>query len=225
MIKFLEEQLVSFKTKKYYSWDYELETDKIIELIQMNNKDVYSFIFDKGTKATNIFKRKFNKNEYVESVREDESKELVMLKFVDWIATFFGKLLRSYANSFKMDTKSEKELALNTVADLERTWFDISENQFELIKLIGGMITNKKILFLQGSLADNSRGLSNYFEYISEYENYEEFRKVDLYKHEQKNNFRLNFLWEKFYFKNNILFDTKYTTDGVTTEYVRNRRY
>ncbi|RHH71352.1 MULTISPECIES: hypothetical protein [Vagococcus] len=215
----IDESFVSFNTKNYYSWDYELETDLILNKIENDTRNNYSFIFDEGTKASKILKSKLDKQNV--QVIESDSKKDTMIRFVDWMATFFGKLSRSYSNSMKMDIKNDRIISLNTVADIESNWFDLDEIQFSLIKLIGKLIKNKNIIFLQGVLADNSIGLKNYIEYISSYKSYNEFNQKDLYVRGKENNERLGQNWKDYYLDKNILFAEEETTSGMTTEFFK----
>ncbi|MDY3706648.1 hypothetical protein [Vagococcus lutrae] len=222
LVKLIDELFVSFSPRKYYSWDYELETDLILNKIQEDTQNTYSFIFDGGTKVSKVLMRKLdNHNQNVE-VSDSDSKEDTMIRFVDWMATFFGKLFRSYSNSMKMDIKNDREIALSTVSDIERSWFHLNEIQFSLLELIGSLIKNKNIIFLQGVLADNSIGLKNYIEYVSTYNSYNEFIQKDLYIHGKENNIRLQETWQDYYLEKKIYFSKNEMSMGITNEYIKN---
>lgn len=222
LVKLIDELFVSFNPKKYYSWDYELETDLILRKMEEDTRNNYSFVFDGGTKVSKVLMRKLDNNNQKVEVSDSDSKEDTMIRFVDWMATFFGKLFRSYSNSMKMDIKNDRDVALSTVADIERSWFDLDEIQFSLLKLIGKLIKNKNILFLQGVLADNSIGLKNYIEYVSKYNSYNEFNQKDLYVHGEENNIRLEESWQDYYLDKNIYFSKGETPKGIVNEYVKN---
>lgn len=221
LVKLIDELLVTFSPREYYSWDYELETDVILEKMKKDSQNNYSFIFDGGTKVAKVLERKLDKGTQKIEVSDSDSKESTMIRFVDWMATFFGKLFRSYSNSMKMDIKNDRDVALRTVANIERSWFDLDEIQFSLLKLIGMLIKNQNIIFLQGVLADNSIGLKNYIEYVSSYSTYNDFKKKDLYAHGKSNSIRLQNSWQDYYISKNIFFAKGDETEGLLTEFVK----
>lgn len=223
MGKMIEQQFISFNAKESYSWNYNLETNLMIEYLDNQNiSKKYNIVFDKGTKATKVFKEKVKGNKSIGIVKDSDSKEDEILRFVDWMATFFGKLLRSYSNSMKINRRENEEIALGTVADLERDWFNLSKLQYELIQKMDKLFKSNAISFLSGVLADNSLGLLNYFDYVGSFESYEQFNRIELYRHGQRNNYNLNSVWQEYYKQRNILFDSNDTTKGITSEFYRN---
>lgn len=89
MGKMIEQQFISFNAKESYSWNYNLETNLMIEYLDnQKNSKKYNIVFDKGTKATKVFKEKVKGNKSIGIVKDSDSKEDEILRFVDWMATF-----------------------------------------------------------------------------------------------------------------------------------------
>lgn len=137
LIDFMKKRFVDFTAKPYYSWNYSLESEIFLKKFKLTDSETtYSFKFDGGTKFKKIFEGKLKEMGNESIVQEGDSQSETMLRVVDWLATFFGKLLRSYSNSFKMDKQEDKQIVLNTVHEIKDEWFDLTEEQFILFKVI-----------------------------------------------------------------------------------------
>ena len=200
--------IVKFNTKATYKWDYTFESNAIIDIVEKvyRNKKIISF--DKGTKVSTVFKELLvSKNITSIEVTEDlDSKEDIFIRLSDYFATFFGKLSRSYSNSFKLKDFETGKKNYSTVESIPQSWFELDETQFYLAKRIGELINKGSIFLLHGILADTPIGLKNYFQFISDFKEFSDFQAVDNVKLSQLNNQRLSETWYTSYSEQGVFF-------------------
>lgn len=200
--------IVKFNTKATYKWDYTFESNAIIDIVEKvyRNKKIISF--DKGTKVSTVFKELLvSKNITSIEVTEDlDSKEDIFIRLSDYFATFFGKLSRSYSNSFKLKDFETGKKNYSTVESIPQSWFELDETQFYLAKRIGELINKGSIFLLHGILADTPIGLKNYFQFISDFKDFSDYQAVDNVKLSQLNNQRLSETWYTSYSEQGVFF-------------------
>lgn len=132
----IDNSIVKFNTKGSYKWDYNFESNAIINILEQIHKEKITISFDKGTRVSAVFKEQLiSRNiENIEVTPDKESKEDVFIRLSDYFATFFGKLSRSYSNSFKLIDLKTGEKNYSTVETIPESWFDLTEIQFHLAK-------------------------------------------------------------------------------------------
>lgn len=200
--------IVKFNTKATYKWDYTFESNAIIDIVEKVYKNKKIISFDKGTKVSTVFKELLvSKNITSIEVTEDlDSKEDIFIRLSDYFATFFGKLSRSYSNSFKLKDFETGKKNYSTVESIPQSWFELDETQFYLAKRIGELINKGSIFLLHGILADTPIGLKNYFQFISDFKDFSDYQAVDNVKLSQLNNQRLSETWYTSYSEQGVFF-------------------
>ena len=212
--------IVKFNTKATYKWDYTFESNAIIDIVEKVNKNKKIISFDKGTKVSTVFKELLvSKNIKNIEVTEDlDSKEDIFIRLSDYFATFFGKLSRSYSNSFKLKDFETGKKNYSTVESIPQSWFELDETQFYLAKRIGELINNGSIFLLHGILADTPIGLKNYFQFISDFKEFSDYQAEDILTLSQLNNQRLSETWYTSYSEQGIIFSPDDATYGALSE-------
>ena len=212
--------IVKFNTKATYKWDYTFESNAIIDIVEEVYKNKKIISFDKGTKVSTVFKELLvSKNITSIEVTEDlDSKEDIFIRLSDYFATFFGKLSRSYSNSFKLKDFETGKKNYSTVESIPQSWFEVDETQFYLAKRIGELINKGSVILLHGILADTPIVLKNYFQFISDFKEFSDYQAVDNVKLSQLNNQRLSETWNTSYSKQGIFFSPYDATYGALSE-------
>lgn len=212
--------IVRFNTKATYKWDYTFESNVIIDIVEKVYKNKKIISFDKGTKVSTIFKELLvSKNITSIEVTEDlDSKEDIFIRLSDYFATFFGKLSRSYSNSFKLKDFETGKKNYSTVESIPQSWFELNETQFYLAKRIGELINNGSIFLLHGILADTPVGLKNYFQFIADFKEFSDYQAEDILTLSQFNNKRLSETWYTSYSEQGIIFSPDDATYGALSE-------
>lgn len=215
--------IVKFNTKATYKWDYTFESNVIIDIVEKVYKNKKIISFDKGTKVSTVFKELLvSKNITSIEVTEDlDSKEDIFIRLSDYFATFFGKLSRSYSNSFKLKDFETGKKNYSTVESIPQSWFELDETQFYLAKRIGELINNGSIFLLHGFLADTPIGLKNYFQFIAGFKEFSDYQAVDILTLSQFNNQRLSETWYTSYSEQGIIFSPDDATYGALSENFR----
>ena len=215
--------IVKFNTKATYKWDYTFESNVIIDIVEKVYKNKKIISFDKGTKVSTVFKELLvSKNITSIEVTEDlDSKEDIFIRLSDYFATFFGKLSRSYSNSFKLKDFETGKKNYSTVESIPQSWFELDETQFYLAKRIGELINNGSIFLLHGILADTPIGLKNYFQFIADFKEFSDYQAVDILTLSQSNNQRLSETWYTSYSEQGIIFSPDDATYGALSENFR----
>ena len=215
--------IVRFNTKATYKWDYTFESNVIIDIVEKVYKNKKIISFDKGTKVSTVFKELLvSKNITSIEVTEDlDSKEDIFIRLSDYFATFFGKLSRSYSNSFKLKDFETGKKNYSTVESIPQSWFELDETQFYLAKRIGELINNGSIFLLHGFLADTPIGLKNYFQFIAGFKEFSDYQAVDILTLSQFNNQRLSETWYTSYSEQGIIFSPDDATYGALSENFR----
>lgn len=200
--------IVKFNTKATYKWDYTFESNAIIDIVEKVYKNKKIISFDKGTKVSTVFKELLvSKNITSIEVTEDlDSKEDIFIRLSDYFATFFGKLSRSYSNSFKLKDFETGKKNYSTVESIPQSWFELDGTQFYLAKRIGELVNKGSIFLLHGILADTPIGLKNYFQFISDFKDFSDYQAVDNVKLSQLNNQRLSETWYTSYSEQGVFF-------------------
>lgn len=216
----IDNGIVKFNTKGSYKWDYTFESNAIINVLEQIHKEKITISFDKGTRVSAVFKEQLiSRNiENIEVTPDKESKEDVFIRLSDYFATFFGKLSRSYSNSFKLIDLKTGEKNYSTVETIPESWFDLTEIQFYLAKKIGDLIKKDSIIFLYGFLADTPIGLKNYFQFIADFKEFSDYQAVDILTLSQSNNHRLSETWYINYLEQGIFFSPYDATYGALSE-------
>ena len=212
--------IVRFNTKATYKWDYTLESNVIIDIVEKVYKNKKIISFDKGTKVSTVFKELLvSKNITSIEVTEDlDSKEDILMRLSDYFATFFGKLSRSYSNSFKLKDFETGQKNYSTVESIPQSWFELNGTQFYLAKRIGELINNGSIFLLHGILADTPVGLKNYFQFIADFKEFSDYQAEDILTLSQFNNQRLSETWYTSYSEQGIIFSPDDATYGALSE-------
>jgi hypothetical protein len=212
--------IVRFNTKATYKWDYTFESNVIIDIVEKVYKNKKIISFDKGTKVSTVFKELLvSKNITSIEVTEDlDSKEDIFIRLSDYFATFFGKLSRSYSNSFKLKDFETGKKNYSTVESIPQSWFELNETQFYLAKRIGELINNGSIFLLHGILADTPVGLKNYFQFIADFKEFSDYEAEDILTLSQFNNQRLSETWYTSYSEQGIIFLPDDATYGALSE-------
>ena len=212
--------IVKFNTKATYKWDYTFESNVIIDIVEKVYKNKKIISFDKGTKVSTVFKELLvSKNITSIEVTEDlDSKEDIFIRLSDYFATFFGKLSRSYSNSFKLKDFETGKKNYSTVESIPQSWFELGETQFYLAKRTGELINKGSVILLHGILADTPIGLKNYFQFISDFKEFSDYQAVDKVKLSQLNNQRLSETWYTSYSEQGIFFSPDDATYGALSE-------
>lgn len=212
--------IVRFNTKATYKWDYTLESNVIIDIVEKVYKNKKIISFDKGTKVSTVFKELLvSKNITSIEVTEDlDSKEDIFIRLSDYFATFFGKLSRSYSNSFKLKDFETGQKNYSTVESIPQSWFELNGTQFYLAKRIGELINNGSIFLLHGILADTPVGLKNYFQFIADFKEFSDYQAEDILTLSQFNNQRLSETWYTSYSEQGIIFSPDDATYGALSE-------
>ena len=215
--------IVKFNTKATYKWDYTFESNVIIDIVEKVYKNKKIISFDKGTKVSTVFKELLvSKNITSIEVTEDlDSKEDIFIRLSDYFTTFFGKLSRSYSNSFKLKDFETGKKNYSTVESIPQSWFELDETQFYLAKRIGELINNGSIFLLHGFLADTPIGLKNYFQFIAGFKEFSDYQAVDILTLSQFNNQRLSETWYTSYSEQGIIFSPDDATYGALSENFR----
>lgn len=215
--------IVKFNTKATYKWDYTFESNAIIDIVEKVYKNKKIISFDKGTKVSTVFKELLvSKNITSIEVTEDlDSKEDIFIRLSDYFATFFGKLSRSYSNSFKLKDFETGKKNYSTVESIPQSWFELDETQFYLAKRIGELINKGSIFLLHGFLADTPIGLKNYFQFIADFKEFSDYQKVDILTLSKSNNQRLSETWYTSYSEQGIIFSPDDATYGALSENFR----
>lgn len=212
--------IVRFNTKATYKWDYTFESNVIIDIVEKVYKNKKIISFDKGTKVSTVFKELLvSKNITSIEVTEDlDSKEDIFIRLSDYFATFFGKLSRSYSNSFKLKDFETGQKNYSTVESIPQSWFELNGTQFYLAKRIGELINNGSIFLLHGILADTPVGLKNYFQFIADFKEFSDYQAEDILTLSQFNNQRLSETWYTSYSEQGIIFSPDDATYGALSE-------
>lgn len=212
--------IARFNTKATYKWDYTFESNVIIDIVEKVYKNKKIISFDKGTKVSTVFKELLvSKNITSIEVTEDlDSKEDIFIRLSDYFATFFGKLSRSYSNSFKLKDFETGKKNYSTVESIPQSWFELNETQFYLAKRIGELINNGSIFLLHGILADTPVGLKNYFQFIADFKEFSDYQAEDILTLSQFNNQRLSETWYTSYSEQGIIFSPDDATYGALSE-------
>ena len=216
----IDNSIVKFNTKATYKWDYTFESNAIIDIVEKVYKNKKIISFDKGTKVSTVFKELLvSKNITSIEVTEDlDSKVDIFIRLSDYFATFFGKLSRSYSNSFKLKDFETGKKNYSTVESIPQSWFELGETQFYLAKRIGELINKGSVILLHGILADTPIGLKNYFQFISDFKEFSDYQAVDKVKLSQLNNQRLSETWYTSYSEQGIFFSPDDATYGALSE-------
>lgn len=216
----IDDGIVSFNTKGSYKWDYTFESKVFLDLMNQDDNRRITISFDKGTRVSEVFKEQLiSRNiENIEVTEDIESKEDIFIRFSDYFATFFGKLSRSYSNSFKLKDFETGKKNYSTVESIPQSWFELDETQFYLAKRIGELINKGSVFLLHGILADTPIGLKNYFQFISDFKEFSDYQAVDNVKLSQLNNQRLSETWNTSYSKQGIFFSPYDATYGALSE-------
>ena len=216
----IDNGIVKFNTKGSYKWDYNFESNAIIDVLERIHKEKVTISFDKGTRVSAVFKEQLiSRNiEDIEVTEDIDSKEDIFIRLSDYFATFFGKLSRSYSNSFKLTDFETGKKNYSTVESIPQSWFELDETQFYLAKRIGELINKGSVILLHGILADTPIGLKNYFQFISDFKEFSDYQAVDNVKFSQLNNQRLSETWNTSYSKQGIFFSPYDATYGALSE-------
>ena len=216
----IDDGIISFNTRGSYKWDYTFESKVFLDLMNQDDNRKITISFDKGTRVSEVFKEQLiSRNiENIEVTEDIESKEDIFIRFSDYFATFFGKLSRSYSNSFKLKNFETGKINYSTVESIPQSWFELDETQFYLAKRIGELINKGSVILLHGILADTPIGLKNYFQFISDFKEFSDYQAVDNVKLSQLNNQRLSETWNTSYSKQGIFFSPYDATYGALSE-------
>lgn len=192
-------------TRKKYEWRYD---DIFVGLnLMLNEAEIKSTnvkVYIDREKSTLKAAKKIG-NYYL--VKEMDSKKCIGIRITDILSNFIGRILLALENNLKeKDIKSIDDLNdidYETKRLLDRRWFNLSENQFNLYKLIYKVIVgamNKNSWTTYGSrYFDYSTLFYSLIQYIGDFDLYNEFNNIDPEIHiEQFNSYCCYILSDRF---------------------------
>ncbi len=138
-----------------------------------------------------------------ENTTEVDSKECAGVRVCDIVAGFISNMLKSIGKTLNPD-----EFALNckkaseNPCVLSKEWFDLTEKQFELYKILGNFLTNNNSSYYTATTGKNADEIAAFYSllfYFKKFDTYENYKRRNLPKHVKKfNEFALECLEESY---------------------------
>ena len=164
---------LSFDWKKVrWAFDLWLTEQKLFK-----NGDDWKLFLDEGIPKSIFVELNFNK------IYENcDSKKCIGLQITDMIVALIGKLVSklSKVTRYKFEEPDKRVL-------IPSKYFELTREQFNLIKKLNLFIIGKKQKFhyINDAYFDSSVLLQSYFQYISSYDSYENYKKIAKYTHKE----------------------------------------
>ena len=190
----LIESRMDIKIKTQYDFQYYPNFDglcNLLEEIEIDPQDVRLFIdYDEKTYSQ-------AKSYPFKEIEKVDSKEVVQIRLSDWLSGFIGRMIYAISNDPEMaedkitDIKKLTENDLETKRIIGPKWFEISEEGFNLYKLIfKALVENQQHYWSVMTLAygDEASLYTSLIQYIGLYDDYRSYKNVDSNAHREKYN-------------------------------------
>lgn len=122
----------------------------------------------------------FERFDFHEIKENEKSEEHVGLRIADVIVAITGKYMSklSVANKHDLDNPTQR-------VQLSSEWFDFNESQFELVKLMSGVIFLEGVKYCYGvdTFFDTSVLFETFIRYIGSYESYDSYLLLSTSEH------------------------------------------
>ena len=122
-----------------------------------------------------------------ENTTEVDSKACAGVRMCDIVAGFISSMLKSIAKTLNRDESAlSGEKASENLCVLPKSWFDLTEKQFELYKILGKFLTSYNSPYFTATTGKNSDDVVMFYSllfYFKKFDSYENYKRRNLPKH------------------------------------------
>lgn len=122
-----------------------------------------------------------------ENTTEVDSKTCAGVRMCDIVAGFISSMLKSIAKTLSHDESAlSGKKASKNLCVLPKSWFDLTEKQFKLYKILGEFLTSYNSPYFTATTGKNSDDVVMFYSllfYFKKFDSYENYKRRNLPKH------------------------------------------
>lgn len=187
----LNHSIIDELPEREYEFQYFINFEGLCNLLDEKNINVELVNIVIDEEQSTYFA---SQNYSFQNVKCGKSHEIIELRLADWIASFIGRMIYGLYNDEGVEEDAVTNIRkigendLSSKRILSENWFDIDRKQFELYHLLYDvLIIGHTEYWTAMTMSYNDQCSSFYtlLRYFSSYDNYDNYRKINLKLHSE----------------------------------------